>query len=150
MKVSLSFEKGSSKDLSIMVDALRASSTITVALDKFKEIFGYYPESVFAKKNDKCIDVIVNYGGFNVALNYAVKNYNYFVGVSTKDDFVIEKTAHAADSFEHEFIEFAELLEGKNQPRSYNDFIAPVFILNAICRSFENGREEKINRAPEI
>ena len=114
------------------------------------QIFGYYPESVFAKKNDKCIDVIVNYGGFNVALNYAVKNYNYFVGVSTKDDFVIEKTAHAADSFEHEFIEFAELLEGKNQPRSYNDFIAPVFILNAICRSFENGREEKINRVPEI
>ena len=42
MKVSLSFEKGSSKDLSIMVDALRASTTITVALDKFKEIYPVY------------------------------------------------------------------------------------------------------------
>ena len=42
MKVSLSFEKGSSKDISIMVDALRASSTITVALDKFKEIYPVY------------------------------------------------------------------------------------------------------------
>ena len=42
MKVSLSFEKGSSKDLSIMVDALRASSTITIALDKFKEIYPVY------------------------------------------------------------------------------------------------------------
>ena len=42
MKVSLSFEKGSSKDLSIMVDALRASSTITIALNKFKEIYPVY------------------------------------------------------------------------------------------------------------
>ena len=55
MKVSLSFEKGSSKDLSIMVDALRASSTITIALDKFKEIYPVYtPEEAMkiAKRKD--------------------------------------------------------------------------------------------------
>ena len=55
MKVSLSFEKGSSKDLSIMVDALRASTTITVALDKFKEIYPVYtPEEAIkiAKRKD--------------------------------------------------------------------------------------------------
>lgn len=55
MKVSLSFEKGYSKDLSIMVDALRASSTITIALDKFKEIYPVYtPEEareIAEKKN---------------------------------------------------------------------------------------------------
>ena len=50
MKVSLSFEKGSSKDLSIMVDALRASTTMTVALDKFKEIYpAYTPEEAKCK-----------------------------------------------------------------------------------------------------
>ena len=114
------------------------------------ELFGYYPESVFAKRNDRCVDVLVNYGAFNVTLNYAVKNYNYYVGVSTKDTFIIEKTGHAADSFDHEFAEFANLLKGEKQPRSYNDFIAPVFILNAIYRSFTSGKEEKINRAPEI
>ncbi|MCQ2961540.1 MAG: 2-phosphosulfolactate phosphatase [archaeon] len=55
MKVSLSFEKGYSKDLSIMVDALRASTTITIALDKFKEIYPVYtPEKaieIAQKKN---------------------------------------------------------------------------------------------------
>ena len=54
MKVSLSFEKGYSKDLSIMVDALRASTTITIALDKFKEIYPVYtPEEAIeiASKN---------------------------------------------------------------------------------------------------
>ena len=38
MKVTLSFETTTSADVSIMVDALRASSTITVALDKFEKI----------------------------------------------------------------------------------------------------------------
>ena len=38
MKVTLSFEETSSSDVSIMVDALRASSTITLALDNFKKV----------------------------------------------------------------------------------------------------------------
>lgn len=38
MKVTLSFEESESSDVSIMVDALRASSTITLALDKFERI----------------------------------------------------------------------------------------------------------------
>lgn len=38
MKVTLSFEESSSGDVSIMVDALRASTTITLALDTFKKI----------------------------------------------------------------------------------------------------------------
>ncbi|WP_405293143.1 2-phosphosulfolactate phosphatase [Methanobrevibacter sp.] len=38
MKVTLSFEESVSSDVSIMVDVLRASTTITLALDKFKKI----------------------------------------------------------------------------------------------------------------
>ena len=38
MKVTLSLEESSSSDVSIMVDALRASTTITLALDNFKKI----------------------------------------------------------------------------------------------------------------
>jgi 2-phosphosulfolactate phosphatase len=38
MKVNLSFEKSYSNDLSIMVDVLRASTTITMALDHFQEV----------------------------------------------------------------------------------------------------------------
>lgn len=58
MKVSLSFEKGSSKDVSIMVDALRASTTITTALDKFKEIYpAFSPEQAIeiAKTTDSIL-----------------------------------------------------------------------------------------------
>ena len=38
MKITLSFEKTQTKDTSIMVDALRASTTITLALNNFNEI----------------------------------------------------------------------------------------------------------------
>lgn len=38
MKVTLSFEESSSSDVSIMVDALRASTTITLALNNFEKI----------------------------------------------------------------------------------------------------------------
>ncbi|MBI5679798.1 MAG: 2-phosphosulfolactate phosphatase [Methanobacterium sp.] len=38
MLVSLSFEKSFSEDVAIMVDVLRASTTITVALDKFSKV----------------------------------------------------------------------------------------------------------------
>lgn len=38
MKITLSFEESSGNDVSIMVDALRASTTITLSLDMFDEI----------------------------------------------------------------------------------------------------------------
>ncbi|MDR2545557.1 MAG: 2-phosphosulfolactate phosphatase [Methanobrevibacter sp.] len=38
LKLSLSFEKTISEDVSVMVDALRASTTITIALDKYDKI----------------------------------------------------------------------------------------------------------------
>lgn len=52
MKVTLSFEKTSSKDISIMVDALRASTTITLALNNFNRIIPCFtPEEAFKLKN---------------------------------------------------------------------------------------------------
>ncbi|MBR0272229.1 MAG: 2-phosphosulfolactate phosphatase [Methanobrevibacter sp.] len=51
MKVTLSFEETSSSDVSIMVDVLRASSTITAALDKFSQIIPCFtPEEAFELK----------------------------------------------------------------------------------------------------
>ena len=51
MKVTLSFDESESSDVSIMVDALRASSTITLALNKFKRIIPCFtPEEAFKLK----------------------------------------------------------------------------------------------------
>ena len=51
MKVTLSFEESISSDVSIMVDALRASTTITLALDNFNRIIPCFsPEDAFELK----------------------------------------------------------------------------------------------------
>ncbi len=52
MKVTLSFETTVSDDISIMVDALRASSTITLALNKFEKIIPCFsPQEAIGLKN---------------------------------------------------------------------------------------------------
>lgn len=53
MKVTLSFEQSTSGDVSIMVDALRASTTITFALNNFKKIIPCFsPEEAFKLKEE--------------------------------------------------------------------------------------------------
>ena len=52
MKVTLSFENSISEDVSIMVDALRASTTITLALNNFKKVIPCFsPEEAMDLKN---------------------------------------------------------------------------------------------------
>ena len=53
MKVTLSLETTTSEDISIMVDALRASSTITLALDKFERIIPCIKPEDALELNDK-------------------------------------------------------------------------------------------------
>lgn len=53
MKVTLSFETTISEDISIMVDALRASTTITLALDNFEKIIPCFsPENALELKKE--------------------------------------------------------------------------------------------------
>lgn len=55
MKVTLSLEKTQSKDVSIVVDALRASATITMAFNNFKNVIpAFTPEEArkIAKEKD--------------------------------------------------------------------------------------------------
>lgn len=53
MKVTLSFETTISDDISIMVDALRASTTITLALNNFKKIIPCFtPEEALKIQNE--------------------------------------------------------------------------------------------------
>ena len=53
MKVTLSFEETISSDVSIMVDVLRASTTITTALDKFSQIIPCFtPEEAFKLRDE--------------------------------------------------------------------------------------------------
>lgn len=77
MKVTLSFEKTISSDVSIMVDVLRASTTITLALDKFNEIIPCFtPKEAFELKNKT--------GGVIAGERFGAKIEGFDIGNSPK------------------------------------------------------------------
>ena len=51
-----------------------------------------------------------------------------------------------SECFRREFEEFYALLNGAEQTITFEEFISPVFIMNAIMRSLESGAEETINK----
>ena len=53
MKVTLSFEESTSSDVSVMVDALRASTTITLALNNFKRVIPCFTPEEALKLKEK-------------------------------------------------------------------------------------------------
>ena len=111
-------------------------------------IFGYYPESVKAYKNAEYITVVFRYKDYDVTGLYVDKNNLYYAMR------IAENAVHGEElpinefnpCFKAEFNSFYGLLRGEKQRVSYEDFIAPVFVLNAIQRSLDSGNEEKINK----
>ena len=107
-------------------------------------IFGRYPEKVKAIANGKCITVVFCYDNYNVTGLYTDGCYVYSAerfsesgndgGVFTLDGV-----------FKAEFDKFYSLLKGGEQQTSYDDFIAPVFVINAIDRSIKSGKTETVN-----
>jgi predicted dehydrogenase len=108
------------------------------------EVFGYYPRAVEASKKDNIIDVRFDYGDFNIVGKYIDGSYLYYASHHTMKKITSLDVAVDSTCFMAEFDEFYELLGGAEQKISYKDFIAQVFLLNAIYRSIESGKEEKV------
>lgn len=110
------------------------------------EIFGHYPNSVHAFVNGKVINAVVHYDSYDVNLQFVEKNDNFYAGVSCENKGLFEKYGFAG-CFEKEFAEFYDLICGGEQKHSYDDLIAPIFVMCAIERAAQSGREETVNRA---
>lgn len=109
------------------------------------EIFGFYPNSTMAFRNGNVVTCVVRYNQYDVNLSFVEGNYDYYAGIDCENNAVFSK--YVLDGcFEYEFESFYRLLKGENQPKTYEDFFAPVFIMNAIDSSLKSGREEKIER----
>ena len=109
------------------------------------EVFGKYPKSVSTFKTDDTITVIFRYGEYDVTGLFCEKMYTYYaVRYAEKESQGGIVDISGKGIFYREFAEFYKLLDGGEQQVSYDDFISPVFIMNAIERSMINGKEEPI------
>jgi predicted dehydrogenase len=111
------------------------------------EIFGRFPISVTAKENGGQLHVLFHYKDSDCVGLFCDNNYYYYASRMAESDvqsFVIPSTE---DWFYEEFKEFYGILSGGGQTVTYEEFISPVFIMNAIQRSLASGKEEAVGRA---
>ena len=109
------------------------------------EIFGRFPISVAAKKNGSDIHVLFHYGNYDCVGLFTDNSYVYYAARMAQKSAKGFEIPSSNDWFYHEFKEFYAMLSGENSGADYREFISPVFIMNAIERSLESGKEEKLN-----
>ena len=108
------------------------------------ELFGLYPRAVTAYRADHTVNVLFRYDGYDVLGLYTEFSNHYFVSVALGGQTLASNATIGMECFTREFDEFCELLMGGEQKVSYADFIAPVYVLNAINRSLVSGKEEPV------
>ena len=112
------------------------------------EIFGLYPKSVITTDNKDTKSVIFRYDNFDVSGLFVEEKYKYYVlrcsETASKGKTVPE--VNWRPCFKVEFKEFYDLLCGGEMVRSYEDFIAPVFTMNAVYRSLKDGKETEVGK----
>ena len=108
------------------------------------EIFGRFPKSVYAKENNGNISVIFNYESFSCSGLFCDNNYRYYALRISEEGEQGYSIPFTSDWFKKEFDEFYILLSGGEQKSSYAEIFSPVYIMNAIVKSLETGKEEYI------
>ena len=110
------------------------------------EIFGRYPLSVQTFPKDDAYTVVFRYQDYDITGIFAESGSCYYSMRLTQGK------VHGVESivdgnnpcFRREFDEWIRILRGGEQGMSYEDFFAPVFVMDAIVRSIDSGKEEKI------
>ena len=110
------------------------------------EIFGNYPDSVTAHRVGDVVNCTVRYeNDIEVNLNYTDGQWSYYCGINCADGFFgVEYKSDG--NFARLFAQLYSLLEDGEQTQSYEDFFAPVYLINALDRALKSGEREYLNR----
>ncbi len=117
------------------------------------EIFGRNPKTVEAIrttegefKSDETFTIVFGYEKYNTVAVACSLNYEYYVlrlaEKSSKGGVIFNNCTEYC--FTTEFRKFHDLLNGKEQDVNHDDFIAPVFVMNAIYKSINSGKRETV------
>lgn len=109
------------------------------------EIFGRYPKSVQVFENQEKYNVVFRYENYDVTGLYVEGSWQYYAVRSAMEGDAGGVLSIDEDCFKTEFATFYNLLCGGEQEISYEDFVAPVYVLNAIERAIKSGKEEQIS-----
>ena len=112
------------------------------------EIFGKHPLSVTAKQNGKQIHVLFHYENFDCVGLFCDGNYVYYASRMHEKGADSSVVTFSKDWYYREFKQFYDLLDGA-AGEDYSEFIAPVFVMNAVYRALGSGETEAVG-VPEV
>jgi len=107
-------------------------------------IFGEEIQQILAKKNGETLTFVAQYPEFSVTGTYAEGLNYYNVSVFGAKSARNENLKLTPDSFRHEMDSMLALLEGKPMEKTYESFLYPVYVMNAILRSLDSGAWEAV------
>lgn len=107
-------------------------------------VYGYDVKSVFATQNDNKVSVIFRYADYDILGNYTQGANVYHVDVIRKSG-VESKKLNLNGASKKEFEEFYQLLAGGEMKTTYQEFIKPVYIIDAIIKSMDSGAFVEVN-----
>ncbi len=108
------------------------------------EIFGRFPLSVTARQNGKSLHVLFHYDSYDAVGLFVDGSYCYYAARMAEKGSQGYEIPTTSEWYFREFSKFHALLNGAAQNVSYEEFISPVFIMNAIERSLASGAEESV------
>ncbi len=104
-------------------------------------IFGYRPKSVNAFRSGDCVTAVVHYDGFDVANHFIEHNYTYEASVYGQAKSV-SRIVDGSMNYVNECADFAGMLRTGRMTHTFAELAAPVFYINAVKESYENGGRE--------
>lgn len=115
-------------------------------VEMIAEVFGRFPISVTAKQNGKQIHTVFHYEDYDCVGLYSSLCGHYHISRVSIDHCKSCAINSLGDCFYREFDEYYELLCGGEQKITYEEFVSPVFIMNAIDRSLKSGKTEEVRK----
>ncbi len=108
-------------------------------------IFGEKISAVQAFKKNGSLVFNADYGDFIVTGTFIENSGNYIASVYGDAALRSEALKVSSDSFRHEMDDMLDLLRGGEMKKSYESFIFPVFVMNAVIRSLDKRKTEKLS-----
>ena len=112
------------------------------------EIFGRFPHAVTAHQSGKQIHVLFHYENFDCVGLFCDGNYVYYASRMHEKGADSSVVTFSKDWYYREFKQFYDLLDGA-AGEDYSEFIAPVFVMNAVYRALGSGETEAVG-VPEV
>ncbi|MBQ9783874.1 MAG: Gfo/Idh/MocA family oxidoreductase [Clostridia bacterium] len=111
-------------------------------------IFGNDVEEVAAIACDNEAAFVAKYKDYPITGSFSSEGWYYHAVVYGGKELKADKFEFTTYPFECELDDMHDLLLGREMKESYDEFIRPVFILNALEASMKSGKSEKVVVTP--